>query len=54
MVQSLLTTVWWFLKKVNTELLYNPEIPGIHTDPSGNSWTVAEAPGGQGNKNTMA
>lgn len=45
MVRSLLTTVQWFLKKVSTELVYDPAIPLLNTDPPGNLRPVAEAPG---------
>ena len=33
MVQPLWNTVWWFLKKLNIELLYEPEIPLLDTYP---------------------
>ena len=36
MIQSLWRTVWWFLKKLEIELPYDPAIPllGIHTEES--------------------
>ena len=44
MVWSPLTIVQWFLKKVNTELAYDPAIRPLNTDLPGNSRTVAEVP----------
>ena len=33
MVQLLGKTVWWFLKKLNTEVPYDPAIPLLGRDP---------------------
>jgi len=33
-VQPLLTTVWWFLKKLNTEVPYDPAIPFLDIYPN--------------------